>query len=214
LIGLVLAAAGTGSRLGAEIPKQFIDFLGKRLYRHALDEFLPFVSEAVVVVPGTWEETIRSETRELDPSRKIRVTAGGGQRQDSVCRGFTLLSPAVEIVLIHDAARPHITALLINRVIEGTRRAKACIPALPVSETVKVVENERVVRTLDRQKLRLVQTPQGFDAGLLREAFDSASREGFYGTDEAMLVERLGKPVLVVPGDQRNIKITWKEDLL
>jgi 2-C-methyl-D-erythritol 4-phosphate cytidylyltransferase len=214
LIGLVLPAAGSGSRIGSEIPKQFIEFQGKRLYRHALDAFLPFVSEVVVVVPEAWVQTIREETSEAGKSLPLYVTAGGRQRQDSVRCGLMALSSAVEIVLIHDAARPYVSSSLIGRVIEGARRSKACIPVVSVSETVKEVNGEQVVGTLDRERLRLVQTPQGFEARLLREAFDRAASEAFYGTDESMLVERMGWPVTVVAGDQGNIKVTWKEDFL
>ena len=117
------------------------------------------------------------------------------------------------MVLIHDAARPFVSSQLIARVIEKTSRHHACVPVLPVGETIKEVESERVVRTLDRQCLRFAQTPQGFEINLLKRAFETALREDFHATDEATLVERLGEPVYVVTGESGNIKVTWKEDL-
>jgi 2-C-methyl-D-erythritol 4-phosphate cytidylyltransferase len=214
LIGLIVPAAGSGSRFGSDVPKQFLDFHGKRLYQHALEAFAPFVSEAVLVVPEAWDSTIREETSGISTAFHLSVITGGAQRQDSVYCGLKALSPGIGMVLIHDAVRPYVTPEVISRVIEVTRQGKACIPVLPVSETVKEVESDLVVQTLDRQSLRLVQTPQGFDKDILLEAFNRAAQEAFYGTDESVLVERMGWPVRVVPGDQRNIKITWKEDLL
>jgi len=115
--------------------------------------------------------------------------------------------------LIHDAARPFTSSELISRVIEKTRRHQACVPVLPVRDTLKEVRGGRIVRTLDRESLSLVQTPQGFEINLLTRAFKQARKDGFYATDESTLVERLGSPVHVVAGERSNLKVTWKEDL-
>jgi 2-C-methyl-D-erythritol 4-phosphate cytidylyltransferase len=213
LIGLVLAAAGSGSRFGASVPKQFLPLDGVPLYLRALEPFEPHVAEAVIVAPADWVERVRAETRDLWGGRRIVVEAGGPQRQDSVWRGVCRLSPGVDLVLAHDAARPFVTARLIREVIDQTRRVGACIPGIPVAETVKEVVDDQVSRTLDRGRLILVQTPQGFRRDLLTRAFQKATEEGFYGTDEAMLVERIGAPVRVVQGEPGNVKITRKEDL-
>jgi len=114
---------------------------------------------------------------------------------------------------VHDAARPYVTANLITLVIEEARRSGACIPGLPVSQTVKEVAGSRVIRTLDRTSLVLAQTPQGFRRNILLQAFERAEKDGFYGTDESILVERIGLPVSVVEGEPRNIKITFKQDV-
>lgn len=213
MIGLILAAAGSGSRFGSTVPKQFLPLAGRPLYQASLLRFAGVVSEVVVVVPADWLERVQRELTALELPCPARAVAGGKERQDSVYQGLLQLSPEVEWVLVHDAARPHVSLRLIEAVVETTCRHNACIPVLPVTETVKEVDGDRVVRTLDRNRLRLVQTPQGFQRGLLKTALEKAIREDFVGTDEATLVERLGSPVIVTRGEPGNLKVTWKEDL-
>ena len=213
MIGLVLAAAGTGSRFGSNTPKQFTQLDGKPLYLHALERFLGVFDEAVIVLPNDWVEGVKTQVQDSPYGDKLILETGGSQRQDSVYQGLLRLSESHEIVLVHDAARPFPSSDLISRVIEGTQQHEACVPALPVGDTVKEVQNTRVARTLDRENLVLAQTPQGFKMALLKSAFESAMKEGFYGTDESTLVERLGVPVHVIPGEGTNVKITLKEDL-
>jgi len=119
----------------------------------------------------------------------------------------------VEIVLVHDAARPFVTPALIKRVVDESRRSGACIPAIPVNQTVKEVAGSTILRTLDRSRLVLAQTPQGFRREILLQAFARAEEDGFYGTDESILVERIGIPVSVVEGEPGNIKITFRHDV-
>ncbi len=213
LTGLILAAAGAGSRFGGDIPKQFSSMRGKPLYLHALEPFSEFFEEAVMVVPEAWKERVEKQIRSLPYRERLILQVGGDQRQDSVYKGLSRLSDSVQIVLVHDAARPFVSAGLIARVLDQTQQSGACLPAVPLRDTVKEVVSHRVARTVDRSRLRLAQTPQGFEINLLRQALEQALKEGFYGTDEASLVERLGSPVDVVPGDPENIKVTWKEDL-
>jgi len=212
LIGLVLAAAGTGSRFGSNTPKQFTELEGKPLYLHALECFLKFFDEAAIVVPEDWFENVSKQVQGLPYGEKLLLEVGGPERQDSVFRGLRRLSDSNEVVLVHDAARPSPSAELISQVIDGTRQHEACIPVLPVGDTVKEVHDKTITGTLDRKSLVLAQTPQGFKMALLQSAFESALEDGFYGTDESTLVERLGVPVHVVPGEGTNLKITWKED--
>ncbi len=213
LISLILAAAGSGIRFGSAIPKQFTPLQGKPVYLHALDQLAEFFSQVVVVVPHDWENRIESQIRDLTYRDKLVLQSGGPQRQDSVYRGLQRLSQDVKMVLIHDAARPFVSSQLIARVIEKTVRHHACAPVLPVGETIKEVKSGRVIRTLDRECLRFVQTPQGFEINLLKRAFEQALKEGFYANDEATIVERLGETVYVVTGESGNIKVTWKGDL-
>ena len=214
MIGLILAAAGSGSRFGSRTPKQFLRLGGERLYRLALDPFLPFLDEAVILVPEDWIETVR---RELPVGaagdKELRVAPGGRHRQDTVFRGLQLLSPGVEIVLVHDAARPYVDARLISRVIRTVRRGNAAVPVLKIRDTVKEVVSGRVEGTLERERLGLAQTPQGFPAQVLREALRQAGRDHFYGTDESSLAERIGVEVQAVEGDPRNLKVTFEGDL-
>lgn len=213
MIGLVLAAAGTGSRFGSDTPKQFLPLEGKPLYLHALEHFSSFFETAVIVIPDGWEEKVETQVKSLSCRDRLILETGGPERQDSVYRGLNRLGEEIEIVLVHDAARPYTSENLISRVIEQTRLYRACVPVLPVTDTLKEVSDGRVVRTVDRGGLSLVQTPQGFQMNLLKKAFEQAIQDGFYGTDEASLVERLGSEVYVVPGESSNLKITCKEDL-
>ena len=213
MIGLVLAAGGSGSRFGAAIPKQFLPLSGVPLYMRSLSAFERCVDVAVIVTPAEWAERVREETSALWGGGKVSVEVGGPERQDSVWRGLCRLPSEVDLVLVHDAARPFVSVRLIRSVIERAKLDGACIPGLPVAETVKEVEAGRVSATLDRSRLVLVQTPQGFRRDLLMEAFQKAAGQAFYGTDESMLLERIGVPVAVVEGEPGNIKVTHKEDL-
>jgi 2-C-methyl-D-erythritol 4-phosphate cytidylyltransferase len=141
------------------------------------------------------------------------VVAGGLKRQQSVALGLQALRRC-DVVLVHDGARPLVTADIIERVVEAAVEHGAAVPAVPVRDTIKRVDGDRVVETLNRDELRAVQTPQGFRYELLVQAHERAREEGFYGTDDATLVERLGHPVAVVPGSPENLKITTPEDLL
>ncbi|MFZ0431006.1 MAG: 2-C-methyl-D-erythritol 4-phosphate cytidylyltransferase [Acidobacteriota bacterium] len=211
-VALILAASGSGSRFGAEIPKQFLSFEGRPLYLHSLERFSDSVGSAVLVVPADWVERVREEVRSRRAPR-ICVIAGAQTRHGSVERGLYALGPEVEFVLVHDAVRPFVSPALVGKVSEGMRRFDACIPVLPVSDTVKEIADGAVVRTIPRESLGLAQTPQGFHVALLRRAFEQSRADGVLGTDEASLVERLGARVHVVPGDPDNAKITWRRDL-
>ncbi len=211
-VGLILAAGGTGSRFGSGTPKQFLTYEGRPLYLHALSRFSGFADRVVVVVPANHLERVEAEARDL-ASPEIRVVSGGATRQCSVERGLQALPPEIRYVLVHDAARPFVSRELIAAVAEGMRRFDACIPVLPVRDTVKEIADGAVVRTIPREQLGLAQTPQGFLASLLRRAIDRARGDEVQGTDEASLVERLGVAVHVVEGDPENVKITWSQDL-
>lgn len=211
--GLVLVAGGLGSRFGSNVPKQFWEIDGKPLYLRALEPFMDLVVEAVVVVPAGWEKKISGQVRSLCPRIPIQIQAGGFTRQESVSSGLKKLSSDTEYVLVHDAARPFVSSGLIEIIVQNTRKHGACIPVLPVRDTVKMVEDSIVVRTVDRRPLHLTQTPQGFELQLLMRAVETAQAEGFQGTDESSLVEHIGETVHVVEGEAHNIKVTWLEDL-
>jgi 2-C-methyl-D-erythritol 4-phosphate cytidylyltransferase len=212
-LGLILAAAGLGARFKSDLPKQFWELEGKPLYLHSLERFLDVVSEAVVVVPSKWESKVLAQVGSLPSRISVQIEAGGPTRQESVFNGLNRLTPNVEYVLVHDAARPCISSGLVEAVVEMTIRKGACIPVLPVRDTVKMVEKGVVIRTIDRKELFLTQTPQGFESGLLRRAFEVAREKGLQGTDESSLVENLGATVSVIEGDTGNLKVTWPEDL-
>jgi 2-C-methyl-D-erythritol 4-phosphate cytidylyltransferase len=212
--GLVLAAAGSGSRLGGGCPKQFREMLGRPLYLYSLEAFQGVVSRSAVVVPAEYVRKVEKAVSSVDfDAGEVVVVAGGSSRQDSVRRGLAALDDSVEFVLVHDAARPAVSPALIERVLLGTVRWGACIPVIPVQDTVKEVREGVVVRTIPREELALAQTPQGTRAGLLREALEKAADAGFVATDESRLLEWSGVPVHTVEGDVTNLKVTWPEDL-
>jgi 2-C-methyl-D-erythritol 4-phosphate cytidylyltransferase len=206
----IIVAAGAGRRFGA--PKQFALLRGKPVLSWSLDAFEshPRVGAIVVVLP---DEKMGPELKAAFP-KIAAIVAGGERRQDSVWNGLLCVEErGTDIVLVHDGARPLVSAELIGRVIEGVEKAGAAVPVVELDDTVKEIRNGAVVRTLDRSILVRAQTPQGFAFDLLKRALDRARADGFKGTDDAALVERLGAPVAAVPGEPRNIKITSSGDL-
>lgn len=207
----MIAAAGSGSRLGAGRPKALVPFGGGILLDRSLKAFLdhPRIGPVVVALPDPGEAS--ESLGPLDP--RVRLVAGGATRQASVRAALEAL-PEVDLILVHDAARPLVDRPLIDAVIDGALRVGAAIPVVAVPDTVKRLSREgRVGATVPRHDLVLAQTPQGFRDDLLRRAHAEAAHEEIEGTDDAMLVERLGAPVAVVPGSPINLKITTPEDL-
>jgi len=212
-LGLILAAAGLGARFGSDIPKQFWELSGRPLYLRALEPFLDLVVEAVIVVPAGWESRVAAQVSSLSFRTSIQIQQGGSTRQESVFNGLKRLTSDAKYVLVHDAARPYVSLGLIESIVGETRKHGACIPVVPVCDTVKMVKEGAVLETIDRHQLFFAQTPQGFESGLLERAFERAWNEGFQGTDESSLVENLGEPVRVVRGETGNLKVTWSADL-
>src|SRR2546425_1765818 len=173
----------------------------------------PGVTAIVVAAPEAHVERTRRALSPLARRRPLSVVPGGKSRQDSVWLALQAVPENAGIIVVHDAVRPLITSGLIEEVVRAAVEFGAAICALPVVETVKRVRNDVVEATLDRSELWVVQTPQAFRADLLREAHEKARRDGVVGTDDAMLVERLGHPVRVVHGLVENVKITIPEDL-
>ena len=206
----IIVAAGAGKRFGER--KQFAYLRAKPVLEWTLERFEahPEVDAVVLVLPD--EQDLKHYRMRY--AKIIDIVRGGERRQDSVWQGFRLLEAAApEVVLVHDGARPLVGADLISRVIAAARADGVAVPALPLEDTVKEVREGRVVRTVDRSFFVRTQTPQGFLYAVLKKALGQARRDRFYGTDEAMLAERAGIPVSVVPGDPGNIKITTSVDL-
>jgi 2-C-methyl-D-erythritol 4-phosphate cytidylyltransferase len=215
LTAAVVAAGGLGRRMKRRRPKQYLHVEGAPLLVHTLRALLASgrVHLLVVAVPDPWQATTRRLLQRHGLSSVVDVVAGGAERQESVWRALQAVPERTRWVLVHDAVRPFITRELIGRVLAAARRHGAAICALPVRETVKRVEGHTVAATLDREGLWLVQTPQVFRRTLLWEAHEKARRDGFVGTDDAVLVERAGGRVDVVLGLRGNIKLTTPEDL-
>ena len=213
-VAVLIPAGGLGTRIGRRTPKQFLRLRGlpilaltvSRVARH------PAVRAIVVAAPAAHV----ARTRALLPRPRrasLTIVAGGPTRQESVWRALQAAPADSGVIVVHDAVRPFVTRALVDDVVAAARADGAAICALPVAETVKRVRAGLVEATVDREGLWAVQTPQAFRAVVLREAHDKARRDGIVGTDEAMLVERLGHPVRVVRGSADNVKITTPEDL-
>jgi 2-C-methyl-D-erythritol 4-phosphate cytidylyltransferase len=210
----IIVAAGRGERMGGGVPKAFLPVAEVPMLLRSARAFdaAASVSAIAVVVPAARVDDARDLLRGL--SKPVTVVAGGERRQDSVRRGLAALPADFEgIVLVHDAARPLVDVALIEVVAAAAIRAGAAIPVLPVADTIKRIEEGIVRATVDRADLGAAQTPQGFVVGLLREAYEAAERDGAVLTDEAMAIERMGRPVRAVPGSARNRKITTADDL-
>lgn len=212
---VLVPAGGIGARLGSATPKQFLVLGDVPILVATVRHFArhPEVRAIVVAVPEAHLSRTRRMLRPLERHRPLSVVAGGPTRQASVERALHEVPSDIEIVVVHDAVRPFVTRALIDAVLAAGRAYGAAICARPIAETVKRVSGEFVVATEDRSGLWAVQTPQAFRAALLREAHEKASRDGIVGTDDAMLVERLGHRIRVVPGHETNIKITTPADL-
>jgi 2-C-methyl-D-erythritol 4-phosphate cytidylyltransferase len=215
-VAALVLAAGRGERLGRELPKAFVSLAGRPILLHALDALAaaPEVDVVIPVVARADLERVRALERELALIPKLAPAVEGGvERQDSVRAGLEALPRGTSWVAVHDAARPLLRPAAVSRVIEAARREGAAILAIPVRDTIKRVRDGRILETPARSECWAAQTPQVFRASLLREALAKAAAEGFTGTDDAQIVERLGVRVAVVAGDSDNLKLTHPEDL-
>jgi 2-C-methyl-D-erythritol 4-phosphate cytidylyltransferase len=213
----IIAAAGTGSRMASDRPKQFLQLAGTPIIFHTLKPFelCDSIQEVIVVLPPEASAAFLAQAGKYNLRKLTRVLPGGVTRAESVKRGLMSIRAATaEIVAVHDGVRPFVTVEEIEQAVEAAQRDGAAILATPVTNTIKVVDGETVVETLARQHLRQALTPQCFRYDLLRQAYDSADVNDPALTDESVLVERLGHKVTIVDGSPRNIKITTPRDLL
>jgi len=213
-VGVIVVAAGTGSRTGSTELKQFRWVAGKPMLLHSLQAFhrRPDVAQVVAVLPRSAAGDPPPWIFQCDVDRLL-VSVGGRERGDSVWSGLEDLDDEVEIVVVHDAARPLVTDATIDAVIRQARLGTAAIAAVPVVDTLKEVdETGRVVRTVGRSKLWRAQTPQAFPRAMIERAHAQARRDGVSATDDAALCERLGLPVVVVRGSERAMKVTEEAD--
>lgn len=208
----IIVAAGRGKRLGSSLPKQFLKVRGRTILEMSVEAFEQnkYVDEIFVAANADYCELTEKLCRGFSKLKKI--VAGGVERQDSVRAALDCLRGENGIVLVHDAARPFVSEAVINAVIEGTADFGAAIPTVPAKDTIRQVDGTGS-RTLQRETLARVQTPQGFRISLLKHAFEKAQAEGFLGTDDASLVERMGINISMVQGEDANRKITTREDL-
>jgi 2-C-methyl-D-erythritol 4-phosphate cytidylyltransferase len=218
----ILPAAGLGTRMGAETPKQFLELDGVPIVILSLRRVASCELITGIIIATRADEVARLEERISSEkfNQTVRVVRGGDSRQDSVSRALEHVPNDTELVLVHDAVRPFVTREQIARVIEEARRCKAAILGIPAMDTVKEVKRASlpedvalITATIPRERIVLAQTPQAFAASLLKEAFARAQADGINASDEAGLVERIGHDVHVVLGSERNMKITKPADM-
>jgi len=224
-VSAIVAAGGQGARLGGGELKQLRLVGGRAILERSVSAFVahPAITEVIVALPQYLVDDPPPYLRgHADAAKPVRLVAGGERRQDSVANAFRAAAPASELIVIHDAARPFVSAEVITRTIEAAVQSGAAVAALPARDTVKHADGPaeagrpvRVVKeTIPRETIFLAQTPQAFRRDVLAAAFDYATRTHAEGTDEAALAERAGRTVRLVDGDASNIKITTPEDLV
>ena len=221
-ITAILPAAGLGTRMGAETPKQFLELDGAPILVHSLRKLASceLVTDIIVATRGDEVGRLEERLRQEKFRQKLRVVKGGDTRQESVAAALKQVESDTEIVLVHDAVRPFVTREQIARVIEEARNCGAAILGIPAMDTVKEVKRTSlpedvalITMTVPRERVVMAQTPQAFRTQILRDAFARAEADGVNASDEAGLVERLGQEVHVVLGSERNIKITKPADM-
>ncbi|MFH1007789.1 MAG: 2-C-methyl-D-erythritol 4-phosphate cytidylyltransferase [Candidatus Latescibacterota bacterium] len=212
----IIPAAGMGRRMGGAIPKPFLMLGGRPVLAHTLAQFERCDAiDDVILVIGTGDlHAGASEVVDYYGLTKVRkIISGGKERQDSVWEGLKAVEAGTEIVVIHDGVRPFVSTQCLLASIEACHAHSAVITAVPVKDTIKEAEEGSVTRTLDREKLWAIQTPQTFTRDLITKAYGQAFAAGITATDDAALVERLGHAVHLLRGSYDNIKITTQEDL-
>jgi 2-C-methyl-D-erythritol 4-phosphate cytidylyltransferase len=214
-VGAIIAAAGSGRRMKTDRPKQLLALNGTPILVHTIRKFdaCRVIDYIIVTAPREAVDEIKNLVKSAGFKKSVVVIEGGERRQDSVAMGLECLQPGTDIVAVHDGVRPFVPVEDIENVVEQAKVGGAAILGVPIVETVKHAKREFVESTLTREHLVLAQTPQVFRTDILKRAFELAAKDEYYGTDESSLVERLGNPVAIVRGSERNIKITRPNDL-
>lgn len=221
-IAAIVPAAGLGTRMGAELPKQFLELDGVPLIVFTMRRLAACsaITDFFIATRADDVVALQDMVAKAGLGRPARVVHGGDTRQQSVSNALAQVDPSTEIVLVHDAVRPFVTLAQIDRVIAEARARGAAILGLPAIDTVKEVKRATlpedmalITETIPRERIVLAQTPQAFAYPLLRDAFRKAQQDGVTSSDEAALVERFGHDVFVVLGSERNIKITRPADM-
>ena len=212
-IAVIIAAAGIGSRMNTDVPKQYLNVDGKPMFLKTTEMFRENsdIDDIIVVTNSDYHK--ECETLLKASGINAAVVVGGKERQDSIYEGLKQLPEDTDYVLIHDAARPFVTQELIQETIASVIEKKAVVCAVPVKDTIRMKTEQEKSETMDRSLMYAVQTPQAFEKKLIVEAYEKAYRDRFYGTDDATLAERAGHTVHMIDGSYDNIKITTRGDL-
>ncbi|MFC1895740.1 2-C-methyl-D-erythritol 4-phosphate cytidylyltransferase [Thermodesulfobacteriota bacterium] len=217
MVACVIVAAGQGVRMRSEQRKQYMDLGGRPVLARTVDVFdaCSIINDIYLVIPkGDHDFCEQSIVPPRDSCKRVVLVSGGCTRQESVYNGLTALDESTELVVIHDGVRPFVTEDDISATVRGAGAHGACVLAVPSQDTLKEVGTDRrILTTLSRQTVWFAQTPQAFRYRCILEAHERARADGFEATDDACLVERLGKTVRVVQGTKHNIKITTNQDM-
>lgn len=221
--GVIIPSAGKGARMNSGLPKQMLEIDGVTILGHTITRILAIDTIRHLVIPASGEwlgRSLQIARRSLEQSRKsdlvqVDVIPGGAERMYSVRNGLSrLMDEKVDVVMVHDAVRPCFPVDAVNRLVAEAMVKGAAILAVPVSDTVKLVDQDRrITATPDRSNVWLAQTPQAFRRQILFESCEKACKDGFLATDDSSMAEYAGYAVHVVEGSQENIKITWPPDL-
>ncbi len=212
----IIAGGGSGKRMLSQGNKLFIEIGGIPVLAMTAAVFgsAEIIDEIVIVVPSDEMERTKAVVKSSSLKKVTNIVAGGPTRQASVSNGLAAMAPDADIAVIHDAARPFITREIIVRAVNEIKTCRAVIVGVPVKDTIKTLDDKGFIsNTLDREFLWQAQTPQVFDAALIKEAHDRARKTGFEATDDSRLVERFGEKVKMIQGSYENIKITTPEDI-
>ncbi len=212
----IIVAAGSGTRFGSPVPKQFLEILGKPLLIYTLEKFenCPAIDEIVLVLPAAEIENFQNIIEKFNVKKLSKILSGGETRSASVLNGLNSIDEKeAEIVAVHDGARPLVTVAEIAKTVEKARQTGAACLVTAVTDTIKKVTDGKIVDTIDRAKLRRALTPQCFRYEILKRAF-AENEIGEVVTDECFLVEKLGYEIAAVEGSARNIKVTTPEDFV
>ena len=214
-VGAIIAAAGFGRRMKTDRPKQLLALNGTPILVHTIRKFdsASVINYIIVTAPRESVDEVTRLVQSAGFKKSVTVIKGGERRQDSVAIGLDQLEPGTDVVAVHDGVRPFVSIEDIENVVRQAERIGAAILGVPIVDTVKQAEREFVESTLTREHLVAAQTPQVFRTEILKQAFERAAKDEYYGTDESSLVERMGHPVAIVRGSERNIKITRPGDL-
>tara|TARA_B100001113_G_scaffold175076_1_gene143426 strand:- start:419 stop:1084 length:666 start_codon:yes stop_codon:yes gene_type:complete len=207
----IITAAGSGRRFGEA--KQFKKLHGKPLYQYSLDTFIKsrLFDEIILVIPNSIKEKAQKEIKRKY-SLQVSLVIGGPDRQDSVKNAIQNSNPNIDLVVIHDAARPFITTTLIEKCISACETSDGAIIAIQPHDTIKFSKDNIVEKTIDRSNIWMAQTPQAFNKHKILEAYSSSDFDDLIVTDESSLMEKLGYKIMIVPGTGKNFKITTFDD--
>ena len=217
----VLPAGGIGKRMGGAIPKQLMLLKGRPVYFYCLETFLNMdeISQVVLAVPADWKSHFEKDIFEnsgwpAEILNKLTIVVGGSERWQSVRNGVNALDSQAEYVLVHDVARPFVSKEIVQEVCRTLVEKGSCLVAKPAIDTIKIAEDGRVEKTIDRKKVWMAQTPQAASIALLKKLYDRIDKEplNFTPTDEASILEFFGEQVYIVQGNAMNDKLTTPED--